>query len=179
MHPGTALRIARGYRPGVIGRISEMHASFYSRHAGFGQFFESRVAAGLAEFSDRLGSPRNGLWTALDEERIVGAIAVDGEDIGDNTAHVRWFIMDDSHRGLGVGRRLLDEAVRFCDEQGFASTVLWTFKSLDAARKLYEEAGFVLEREEEGRQWGKSVIEQYLVRPLPGKDLCGKSKHPA
>lgn len=167
MGPETTLRMARGYRPGVIGRISEMHACFYSRHAGFGPVFESRTAAGAAEFIQRLSSPRNGLWTALAGERIVGSIAVDGEDLGGGAAHLRWFIMDNGHRGRGMGRMLLTEAVRFCDDREFSSILLWTFAGLDAARALYEEAGFSFKSEKEGDQWGKTVLEQCFVRRRP------------
>lgn len=166
MNSAGTLQIIRGYLPGSIGRICEMHACFYSRHAGFGQFFESQVASGLAEFTRRLSSPRNGLWLALDGDKIAGSIAIDGEDLGGNTAHLRWFIMDDGYRGQGMGRMLLEEAVSFCDSREFSSILLWTFKGLDSARKLYEKAGFTLKNEQEGRQWGESVTEQCFIRPI-------------
>lgn len=162
--PGDAVRISSGYQPGAIGRIAEMHARFYARHAGFGQFFESKVAAGLAEFAGRLDHPQNGMWLATQADRIVGSVSIDGEDLGQNVAHLRWFIVDDGLRGAGVGRRLLAQALAFCDRQGFATVHLWTFKSLDAARRLYEDAGFALAEEEPGSQWGKEVVEQRFVR---------------
>jgi DNA-binding MarR family transcriptional regulator/GNAT superfamily N-acetyltransferase len=163
-NPVPGPRIERGYRPGAIGRVVEMHASFYARQVGFGQFFESRVAAGLAEFSSRLGESRNALWTALDSERIVGSVAIDGEDLGAGIAHLRWFIVDDGVRGAGLGRALLNEALAFCDRQGFESIHLWTFQGLATARRLYEHAGFALVEERLGRQWGKEVVEQRFVR---------------
>nr|WP_256818260.1 GNAT family N-acetyltransferase [Klebsiella pneumoniae] len=69
------------------------------------------------------------------EEKIVGSLAIDGEDLGQQEAHLRWFILDDSCRGSGIGRRLLSEAMAFCDSRQFSSVQLWTFKGLDAARK--------------------------------------------
>lgn len=156
MHPN--------YRPGLIGRVAEMHANFYSRHSGFGQFFESKVAAGAPEFTGRLGNSRNAIWVAESAGRIVGSVAIDGEDLGNNEAHLRWFMLDDGCRGGGVGRRLLTEAVDFCDRQNFSAIQLWTFKGLDAARRLYESLGFELTREWEGNQWGSAVIEQQFTR---------------
>ncbi|HGM5552906.1 TPA: GNAT family N-acetyltransferase [Pseudomonas putida] len=47
------------------------------------------------------------------------AIAINGQDLGNNPAHLRWFILDDGCRGSGVGRQLLSAAVEFCDQQGF------------------------------------------------------------
>lgn len=161
----SLVRIESGYRPGSVGRIVEMHARFYARHTGFGAFFESRVAGDLAAFAVRLDKPCNQLWTALDGERIVGSVAVDGEDLGDGQAHLRWFIMDDGVRGAGVGRRLLREALDFCDRQAFEATQLWTLRGLDAARRLYESQGFTLAEEFPGRQWGEEVVEQRFVRP--------------
>ncbi|NDL63735.1 bifunctional helix-turn-helix transcriptional regulator/GNAT family N-acetyltransferase [Acerihabitans arboris] len=159
------VRIGTGYQPAVIGRIVEMHARFYARHAGFGRYFEGKVAGGLAEFTARLDHPANQLWTAVDGDRIVGSVAIDGEDLADRQAHLRWFIVDDGLRGAGVGRRLLREALAFCDRRAFTATQLWTFRGLDAARRLYESFGFVLAEEFPGRQWGKEMVEQRFIRP--------------
>jgi len=158
------VEIRSGYMPGVVGRVTEMHAMFYARHSGFGQFFESQVATGMAEFVGRLVSPRNGLWVATHQGAIVASVAIDGEDLGGNVAHLRWFIVADGLRGAGVGRTLLREAVAFCDQQQFEVIRLWTFKGLDAARKLYEEAGFVLAEEYVGEQWGARIVEQRFER---------------
>lgn len=155
--------LEQGYRPGVIGRVAEMHANFYSRHWGLGQFFESKVATGIAEFTGRLAHSGNRLWVALGDDRIVGSIAIDGEDLGNGIAHLRWFVIDDGYRG-GLGRRMMSEAIAFCDERQFAETHLWTFKGLDAARKLYEDFGFALAEEWTGTQWGREMTEQKFVR---------------
>jgi DNA-binding MarR family transcriptional regulator/GNAT superfamily N-acetyltransferase len=160
----SAIQVATGYHPGLIGRIVEMHAAFYSAHAGFGQFFESQVATGVAEFAGRLHEPCNQVWAAMLNGRIVGALAVDGQDLGGGAAHLRWFILDEGCRGSGVGRQLMAQAMAFCDARAFAETRLWTFQGLDAARRLYESFGFELVREEQGSQWGSSVIEQEFVR---------------
>lgn len=165
------IQVLPGYRPGCIGRIVEMHARFYARHAGFGVFFESRVASGLAEFASRLDKPCNQLWTALDGDRVVGSVAIDGEDLAkhpeDRQAHLRWFILDDGLRGAGTGRQLLQQALAFCDQQAFEATQLWTFSGLDAARRLYESSGFTLAEEWPGQQWGETVTEQRFVRARP------------
>ncbi|MES2071132.1 MAG: GNAT family N-acetyltransferase [Pseudomonadota bacterium] len=160
-----ALEIHRGYLPGAIGRISEMHALYYARTVGFGQYFESKVAGGLAEFAGRLEQPRNGLWLALRGGKMVGSIAIDGQDLGADVAHLRWFIVEDQVRGSGLGQRLLSAAMRFCDEQEFAATRLWTFSGLDAARRLYETEGFQLAQQYSDSQWGKEMVEQEFVRP--------------
>lgn len=160
--------IITGYLPGMIGRISEMHANYYSQHYGFGYFFESKVASGLAEFAGRLESERNNIWLAVLNGRVVGSVAIDGEDLGNNEAHLRWFILDDACRGTGIGRQLLARAMQFCDEQQFSAVQLWTFSGLHAARRLYESFGFRLTREWQGEQWGRSMLEQQFTRAMEG-----------
>jgi GNAT superfamily N-acetyltransferase len=63
----------------------------------------------------------------------VGSIAIDGEELGNNIAHLRWFIMDEQYKGQGIGRQLLHDAVIFCEKSGFNAIQLWTFKGLYAA----------------------------------------------
>lgn len=158
--------IEAGWRVGALARCTDMHARYYAREAGFGTEFEALVASGLAEFSGRLERPCNRFWLALRGERIIGTLAIDGEDLGDGIAHLRWFIVDDEARGSGTGRRLLTEAIAFWEARAFTEIHLWTFQGLQAARHLYETAGFRLAEERPGRQWGKEVLEQRFVRPI-------------
>lgn len=158
------VEIETGYSVNLLARCIEMQTAFYARVHGFGQAFETAVARGLAEFSPRMDRPRNRFWRAVQDGRIVGTIAIDGEDLGQGVAHLRWFMVDDAARGSGVGKKLLSAALDFCDRQRFKQIHLWTFRGLDAARHLYEAHGFTLAEEFSGRQWGKEVMEQRFVR---------------
>ncbi len=163
----SPVEIVTGYRPGIIARITEMHALYYARTSDFGQAFESRVAGGLAEFCSRLENPQNRIWAAMLDGHVRGSVAIDGEDLGQGIAHLRWFITDDTLRGTGAGKKLLDAAMDFVDASGFTETHLWTFAGLNAARHLYETRGFVLVEEYAGSQWGREVLEQRFVRKNP------------
>lgn len=156
-----------GYRPGVVGDVVALHGRWYAQACGFGSAFEAQVAAGLGSFVPRLDRPQNGLWSVTQDERLMGAIAIDGEAA--NGPQLRWFIVDDAARGQGVGQRLLQQALAFCDERGFAQVTLWTFAGLDAARHLYERHGFVLTQEGPGTTWGTRVTEQRFVRRQPAR----------
>ena len=158
--------ISCGWQPGLIGRAIEMHAVYYSQTVGFGAFFESSLATGLGSLSSRLSSEKNNAWSAKVDGSIVGTIFIDGEDLGQNHAHLRAFIVDSGVRGGGIGQRLLTKAVEFVDAQKFEDTYLWTFKGLDGARRLYESFGFVLKEQFVGRQWGTEMTEQIFVRKL-------------
>lgn len=157
-----------GHRPGCIGRIVELHGRYYAAAAGFGVDFESRVASELADFCRRYQPGRDGLWLAMDGERIEGSIAIDGSHAAEDGAHLRWFIVSEAARGSGAGEALLRTALAFCDERGYARCHLWTFDSLHAAAHLYRKHGFEVLRTERGTQWGREVNEQLLQRPAPG-----------
>ena len=163
----NSIDIRRGYQTAILGRVTTMHAEFYSAHYGFGRAFEIKVGAEMAEFLSRIPNASNEVWAAVKNGQIVGSVSVDGEDIGGGIAHLRWFVMDNAARGSGIGRQMLREALQFADDHGFRETHLWTFKSLDAARKLYEREGFRLVHEEAGTQWGSEVLEQKFVRARP------------
>ena len=149
-----------GYVPGALGRVTELHGTYYSRQWGFDLFFESLVARELAEFFSRFDPGRDGFWVSMAEGKIVGSVSIDGSRADSDGARLRWFIVDPEWQGRGVGRGLIDEAMRFCRRAGFRRVYLWTFAGLGAARRLYEDFGFSLCEEHEDHQWGKPVTEQ-------------------
>jgi GNAT superfamily N-acetyltransferase len=154
--------IVEGYQPGCIGDIASLHGRYYAQQWGFGAFFEKKVATELAEFAGALPAEGKGLWVYVENGRTLASVVIDGDN-ETGVAHLRWFIVDDSLRGSGIGRQLLSHAMRFVDER-FNETYLWTFKGLDAARHLYESFGFALSEESEGAQWGTRVVEQRFNR---------------
>ncbi|MEO1679087.1 MAG: bifunctional helix-turn-helix transcriptional regulator/GNAT family N-acetyltransferase [Pseudomonadota bacterium] len=161
--PGV--EIGSGYVPGLLGRAAEIAASWAAQNQPFGVAFETRVAADMAEFLPRADRPANGIWHARIGGQIVGSVTIDGEDLGDNVAHLRWFFVADGMRGAGIGQSLMAHAMAHCDAQGFREVRLWTLAGLDAARVLYERHGFHLEDEWQGDQWGAEVTERLYVRP--------------
>ena len=158
--------IQRGYRPGAIGRVAELHGRYYAQHWQFGAFFEAKVASELAEFITRYDGERDAFWMVSQADNIEGSVTIDGIHADNEGAHLRWFIMSDALRGQGLGKQLIAEAVAFCRSKNYQRIYLWTFAGLHAARKLYEQAGFVLDREQSGKQWGTEVPEQRFVLKL-------------
>lgn len=154
------ISIHSGYLPGAIGRIAQLHGESYASLAGFGLNFEALVARELAGFCENHDPTRDGLWLALRDGSIEGAAAVQSTGMPFGQAHLRWFIVAEALRGEGIGRMLLDHAIGFCRAAGQTSLDLWTFAGLDAARRLYEGAGFRLAHEQRGRRWGAEVTEQ-------------------
>ncbi|MCB2228460.1 MAG: GNAT family N-acetyltransferase [Desulfarculaceae bacterium] len=153
-----------GYYPGVIGEITRLHAVYYADNWGFDLSFESQVGRELAEFLARFNPARDFFVAARGPQGLAGAVALDGEFA--EGARVRWFIVDPAMQGSGLGRDLLDMLLGFARAAGHRRLFLWTFQGLEAARKLYEQAGFVLDEEHRVEQWGDAIIEQKLVLEL-------------
>ncbi len=159
----TVITLRTELRPGDLGEIVRMHGVLYAREHGFDPAFEAYVAEPLARFATG-GSPRERLWIAEWQGRIVGCIAIVAAS--PDVAQLRWFLVDPSARGQGLGGRLLDEAVAFARGQGYRSIVLWTVSALVAAARLYAARGFVRTERKPGRLWGADVVEERYERDL-------------
>lgn len=161
-----------GYIPGIIGRIAELHALYYSRNWHFSHYFEAKVASELSDFVSQYDEERDCIWSLSVDGVIEGAVAIDSSSEAEGIAHLRWFIISDRIRGSGAGNLLMERAMSFCSQKGFEKVYLWTFQGLDAARHLYEKFGFSLKKAFEGDQWGTTVTEQYFeIEPAAGAIL--------
>lgn len=167
----ASLVINRGWQPGLIGTVTALHSRFYAEHWDFGAYFEAKVARDMANYFDRydpetdltlVASVDNGSET---EGTIVGSITIDAGEPESvlNGVHLRWFITDDTTRGQGLGRTLMDQAMEHVQTCGFEKVYLTSFAGLEPARHLYESYGFVLEDETEDDTWGRAVSEQLFV----------------
>lgn len=165
------VKIAEGYQPGLAGRVIEMHMNFYTQAADFGAVFEARITTRLGDVIPRLDGSRAQVWTAMVGEKILGSLFIDTESKylgsggnGLGTAHFSLFLIDESLRGKGVGKMLIDRAMKWVDDRGLECQ-LWTFRGLLHARKLYDRAGFALVEEGSSERLGKEVWVQRFVRP--------------
>jgi GNAT superfamily N-acetyltransferase len=139
-----------------------LHGTVYAREQGFDTTFEAYVAGPLAEFV-LAASDRERLWIAERAGRLLGCVAI--VETAPQTAQLRWFLVEPSARGAGLGKWLLHEAITFCKERGFAEVILWTVSALTAAGRLYHSAGFHKVEERPGRKWGVDVVEErYQLR---------------
>jgi GNAT superfamily N-acetyltransferase len=143
--------------PGDIGEIVRLHGVVYAKEHGFDHTFEAYVAEPLARLA-LAASPRERLWIAERDRVIVGCVAIVAAS--HKVAQLRWFLVDPAARGLGLGTRLLDEAIAFSRASGYRSVLLWTVSALAAAAHLYRARGFSKTEEKPGRQWGVDVVEE-------------------
>ena len=137
------LRIRRG-RVGDLGWMVHRQAVVYAHEFGYSQVFETYLHEGAAVFLRRFDAKRDRIWIAEQGGAIAGFIAIQHDPDRRRWAKLRWFLVEDSARGHGLGRRLLRAAVAFSRKAGYKGILLWTVDDLDAARALYESVGFRL-----------------------------------
>jgi ribosomal protein S18 acetylase RimI-like enzyme len=153
----AAITIRNDLRPGDLGGVVSLHGVLYAEEYGFDPTFEAYVAGPLAEFARRR-SHRERLWIAECDSRLVGCVAVVAGT--ETEAQLRWFLVHPSCRGVGLGKRLLREAVVFARQSGYQAMFLWTVSALTAAARLYRAQGFAKVEEQARVCWGVAVVEE-------------------
>lgn len=145
-------------RPGDIGYLTYLHGVAYAREYGYDITFEAYVAGGLADFFQSFEPKKDRIWLGEANRHIIGSIAIVGRS--EHVAQLRWFFVHPDYRGQGVGKGLLNEALRFCRRRRYNVIFLWTTSELDAARHLYIDAGFRKTWETRHSIWGKMTKEE-------------------
>lgn len=151
--------VLRGLRPGDLGQVIARQAILYANEYGWNSEYEALVARILADFDQAYDPVREAAWIADIDGRMAGSIfLVRGEmpEVG----RLRLLYVEPAARGAGVGKLLVAACIARAREVGYARLDLWTNSVLDAARHIYEQAGFRLIDEAPHRSFGKDLIGQ-------------------
>ena len=157
MQPNKKSRqvIIRPAKPGEASYISYLHMKLYQGVYGFRPLFEYYLLKALAEY---LHSPeRSELWIAEIGGEIAGSIAIVQSEKED-TAQLRWFVIDEKYQGCGIGKKLAETAMQFCIASKYKHIFLWTVDFLKAARHIYSTYGFRLTETVENNEWTDATI---------------------
>ncbi len=134
--------VLREPEPADLDWVVQQHGKIYAQEYGFNAEFESFVAGICTDFAKNFQPQWERGWIALHRGERVGSVFVVKKDR--LSAQLRMLILTPQARGLGLGARLTDEAIRFARERGYTDMVLWTNSCLLAARSIYEKRGFQL-----------------------------------
>ena len=150
--------ILRPHQPGDMGWVVHRHGVLYNREYGWDEAFEALVAEIVAQFIQHYDAKQERCWIAEKDGENVGSVFLVKKS--QTTAQLRLLLVEPKARGLGIGKRLVQECTRFARQRGYGKIMLWTNSVLDAARHIYEQEGYRLVEEAPHHSFGYDLVGQ-------------------
>lgn len=148
----------REHRDDDIEWVIRRHGEIYTEEYGWDHRFQDLVEEIATDFIRDFNPDCERCWIAEREGMRIGCVFLVHKS--DDIAQLRLLLVEPSARGLGIGRRLVQECIDFAVAHKYSTMRLWTNDVLISARRIYEAAGFVLIEEEQHSSWGKPLTSQ-------------------
>ena len=140
------------------------HGVLYAEEHGYDERFEGVVAELAAKFLAHHDPRRERCWIAEEDGEFAGCVMLVKKS--PTVAKLRVLLVEPGARGAGLGMRLIRTCVRFARRAGYKKITLWTHRSLTAARRLYERAGFRMVSAHPVRSFGRELVDEIWELPL-------------
>src|SRR5580692_3652091 len=148
--------ILRPHQPGDVGWVVSRQGLLYAQEYGWDEQYEALAAKIAAHFIEKFDGRRERCWIAERKGETVGAVFLVKQS--KTVAKLRLLHVEASARGLGIGKRLVEECVRFARRVGYERITLWTQSILLAARRIYKQAGFRCVGKKRHHSFGQDLV---------------------
>jgi DNA-binding MarR family transcriptional regulator/GNAT superfamily N-acetyltransferase len=155
---GDQSYILRPPQPGDLGWVVQANGRLYTEEYGWDETYEAMTAQIIADYVKKLDPKRERCWIAEKDGENVGSVFLVKQSA--TVARLRLLILDPKARGLGIGKRLVNECMRFARQTGYKKIVLWTQSNLLAARGIYKSEGYKLVNSQKNHIFGKNLISE-------------------
>ncbi|MGD0031710.1 bifunctional helix-turn-helix transcriptional regulator/GNAT family N-acetyltransferase [Paenibacillus illinoisensis] len=153
-----SIEVRTELKPGDVGALIHLHGWVYAKECGYNHIFEGYVCKTFYDLLQTYNPDKDRFWISECDNEIVGCIAVI-EHPGQR-AQIRWFILHPDYRGMGIGKKLIREAMGYCKQKGYSNVFLETTEDQKTAIAMYTKQGFVKIKEQQNDAWGVRHIEQ-------------------
>lgn len=148
----------RNFTADDITYVISRHCSLYETEYGLTDNFRQYVDKGVKHFASEYDKNRESMWIAESAGKPAGSIAI--VKTTEDTAQLRYFLLEPHMRGQGLGHKLVSLAINFCREKDYKQVFLETISTLTTARYIYKQHGFTLTTTHENSSWGQVVTEE-------------------
>lgn len=150
------ISIRNELQPGDLSFLAYMHATLYAKEMGYGINFEGYVLDGLGEFAHQYNPAKDKVWICEHEGKIIGSLVGFHRD---SDIQFRYFIFQPEYRGIGLGKHLMSEFIKYAKASGCKNTYLWTTTEQATAISLYTRYGFTQTEEKFSIAFDKPLTE--------------------
>jgi DNA-binding MarR family transcriptional regulator/GNAT superfamily N-acetyltransferase len=158
--PKDAPFVLRNHRPGDMGWVVYRQGVLYAQEYGWDETYEALAARVVTDFVEQYDPRRDRCWIAERDGVALGCIFLVHHPEWAETARLRLLHVEAMARGLGLGKALVGECLRFAKVAGYKRVTLWTQSILTAAHHIYRQTGFKLIREEPHHSFGADLVAQ-------------------
>ena len=150
--------LLRPHRAGDISFVTQRMIASAQEEFDLAGAFETVTLGQSAQFLGRFSATDECSWIAERDGAVVGSVVV--RRVDDRTAELSLLHVESRARGIGIGRRLIAEAVEFAARAGYQTMQLELLDVMKTARRLLHAAGFRHVSEVADARFGKPVQRQ-------------------
>lgn len=119
---------------------------------------ENDTGMDIHDIAAAYAPPENRFWVAVVDSQVVGMIGVQHHD--QDVGEIRRLRVRPDHQRKGIGKALIETAVKFCQDRAYLKITLDTFMDRDAAISLFKKFRFTHSRSK--HMAGKELMYFYL-----------------